>query len=107
MEQGAAVKQELPLFDARAFRRALGNFVTGVTIVTTIDAVGRPRGLTVNSFTSVSLSPPLVLACIANTAASYEVFRQSKAFAINILSEDQRSISDLFASKAEDKFDHV
>lgn len=107
MEQEAALKQEAAAFDSRAFRRALGNFVTGVTIATAIDAVGRPRGLTINSFTSVSLAPPLILICIANNAGSYEVFRQAKDFAVNILSEDQRNISDLFASKAEDKFDHV
>ncbi len=54
----------------RALRGALGMFVTGVTIITKIDADGRPRGLTANSFTSVSLDPPLVLACIARGSAS-------------------------------------
>ncbi|TXH38970.1 MAG: flavin reductase [Rhodospirillaceae bacterium] len=94
-------------FDTRAFRRALGNFVTGITIATAIDAMGRPRGLTVNSFTSVSLAPPMILVCIANSSACYEVFHHTNNFAVNILSEDQRTISDLFASKATDKFDHV
>src|SRR5438128_2836054 len=61
-------------FDLAEFRRALGAFVTGVTVVTTIQPDGSPRGFTANSFTSVSLDPPLVLVCIAKTASSYEVF---------------------------------
>jgi flavin reductase (DIM6/NTAB) family NADH-FMN oxidoreductase RutF len=93
--------------DKKALRRALGTFVTGVTIVTTTDEMGRPRGLTVNSFTSVSLDPPLVLVCIAKTSGSFDAFQRSSGFAINVLCEDQRSISDLFATKSPDKFDHV
>src|SRR3954470_12824135 len=58
------------LIDTLALRRALGTFVTGVTIVTTIDAAGEPRGITANSFTSVSLNPPLVLVCIAKHSSS-------------------------------------
>ena len=94
-------------FDIAEFRRALGAFVTGVTVVTTIQPDGSPRGFTANSFTSVSLDPPLVLVCIAKTASSYEVFSQTKHFAISVLAEDQKNVSGVFASKAADKFAQV
>jgi flavin reductase (DIM6/NTAB) family NADH-FMN oxidoreductase RutF len=91
--------------DANELRRALGCFVTGVTVITTVAADGEPRGFTANSFTSVSLDPPLVLACIARHAGSFDVFRNARAFAINILQEDQRDISATFASSSKpDKF---
>lgn len=93
--------------DAIEFRRALGSFLTGVTIVTTIDTEGLPRGFTANSFTSVSLEPPLVLVCIAKKALGHEAFSTSRGFAINILSEDQKAASGTFASKAADKFASV
>jgi flavin reductase (DIM6/NTAB) family NADH-FMN oxidoreductase RutF len=93
--------------DPRSLRRALANFVTGVTVVTTTEDGGRPRGFTANSFTSVSLSPPLVLVCIADTAASRAAFDRCAAFAINVLGEAQRPVSDIFASKAADKFARV
>ncbi|AWI55593.1 flavin reductase (plasmid) [Aquabacterium olei] len=90
--------------DPKAFRQALGNFPTGVTVVTTVDTDGTPRGLTANSFTSVSLDPALVLVCLGKTTASHPVFMEADRFAINILAEDQRDISGLFASKSPDKF---
>lgn len=90
--------------DPKAFRQALGNYPTGVTVVTTTDADGTPRGLTANSFTSVSLDPALVLVCLGKSTASHPVFMQAAHFAVNILAEDQRDISGLFASKAPDKF---
>ncbi|WP_109482756.1 flavin reductase family protein [Paraburkholderia sp. C35] len=93
--------------DIAEFRRALGAFVTGVTVVTTIQPDGSPRGFTANSFTSVSLDPPLVLVCIAKTASSYEVFSQTQHFAISVLAEDQKNVSGVFASKAADKFAQV
>ena len=93
--------------DTAEFRRALGAFVTGVTVVTTIQPDGSPRGFTANSFTSVSLDPPLVLVCIAKTASSYEVFSQTKHFAVSVLAEDQKNVSGVFASKAADKFAQV
>lgn len=96
-----------PAFDAGEFRRALGSFLTGVTIVTTIGAEGEPRGFTANSFTSVSLDPPLVLVCIAKKAMGHPVFSTSKGFAINVLSEGQKAASGVFASKAPDKFSAV
>ncbi len=93
--------------DRYELRKALGTFVTGVTVATTIDAEGRPRGLTANSFTSVSLDPPLVLVCVANTASSHAAFHGCERFAINVLSETQQEASMLFASKASDKFDRT
>ncbi|MGG1949247.1 flavin reductase family protein [Trinickia sp. NRRL B-1857] len=93
--------------DIAEFRRALGAFVTGVTVVTTIQPDGSPRGFTANSFTSVSLDPPLILVCIARTASSYEVFSQTRHFAISVLAEDQKAVSGVFASKAADKFTQV
>ena len=94
-------------FDPLELRRAFGCFVTGVTVVTAIDGDGRPRGFTANSFTSVSLDPPLVLVCIARTAGSYPLFSTAPHFAINILSEEQRPISSRFASKEADKFAQI
>ncbi|WP_342642654.1 alpha/beta fold hydrolase [Rhodoligotrophos ferricapiens] len=89
------------------YRRALGTFLTGVTIVTTIDDSGTPRGFTANSFTSVSLDPPLVLVCIGRQATTYPVFTTAKSFAINVLAEHQKPISSVFASKVADKFADV
>ncbi len=90
-----------------AFRRALGNYLTGVTVVTIMDELERPRGITANSFTSVSLDPPLVLVCIAKNADSYDAFVSAKGFTVNILADSQRSLSQLFASKSPSKFDTV
>jgi flavin reductase (DIM6/NTAB) family NADH-FMN oxidoreductase RutF len=95
------------LADPKAIRKAFGGFVTGVTVVTTVDANGVPRGLTANSFTSVSLNPPLVLVCIDEKAASHPVFKASKAFGISVLGTAQRATSNLFASKAVDKFEQT
>jgi flavin-dependent trigonelline monooxygenase, reductase component len=94
-------------FDTAEFRRALGAFVTGVTVVTTIQPDGSPRGFTANSFTSVSLDPALILVCIAKTASSYAVFSQTNQFAVSVLAEDQKPVSGVFASKAADKFAQV
>ncbi|TIO48838.1 MAG: alpha/beta fold hydrolase [Mesorhizobium sp.] len=104
-EAGSAF--DAPAFDAMEFRRALGSFLTGVTIVTTIDETGDPRGFTANSFTSVSLDPPLVLVCIAKKALGHQAFSTSRGFAINILAEAQKAASGIFASKAADKFASV
>lgn len=92
-------------FDARQLRRVLGSFVTGVTVVTTVDANGKPYGLTANSFTSVSLDPPLVLWNQSTTAPSHPIFRDAARFAVNILAEDQVDISKRFATRADNKFE--
>jgi flavin-dependent trigonelline monooxygenase, reductase component len=93
-----------PALDVKALRRALGTFVTGVTIVTTLDPAGTPKGITANSFTSVSLDPPLVLVCIGQGSSAFEAFRSCSSFAINILAEGQEALSSRFATKGADKF---
>jgi flavin reductase (DIM6/NTAB) family NADH-FMN oxidoreductase RutF/pimeloyl-ACP methyl ester carboxylesterase len=99
------LSRRLSSFEARELRTAFGSFMTGVTIVTTAGIDGTPRGFTANSFTSVSIEPPLLLICIGKSAASMDVFRQAKGFAVNILSEAQKDTSVLFASKRPDKFE--
>ena len=94
-------------FDARDFRRALGTFATGVTVVTSLTEEGEPFGFTANSFTSVSLEPPLVLVCLAKSAAGCAIFEAAGRFAINILADSQRDVSQVFASKGADKFGAV
>jgi len=93
--------------DPRELRRSLGTFATGVTIITTIDGTGEPRGFTANSFTSVSLDPPLVLVCIAKEAGSLDAFETAQSYAVNILSEKQRDLSTLFASRGENRYADV
>ena len=95
----------LSSFDNRELRSAFGSFMTGVTIVTTAGVDGQPRGFTANSFTSVSLEPPLLMICIGKQAASMDTFRNARGFAVNILSEAQKDTSVLFASKRPDKFE--
>ncbi len=90
--------------DPRDLRRAFGTFATGVTITTTADDEGVPWGFTANSFTSVSLYPPLALVCLAKTAGSFAVFEKTERFAVNILSDQQRDASVAFASQDMDKF---
>ena len=90
--------------DPRAFRNALGAFTTGVTIVTTRDSGGHDVGLTVNSFNSVSLEPPLVLWSLARNAASLPAFVDSEYFAVHILGAQQEQLSNRFAQRGADKF---
>ncbi|MEO1610810.1 MAG: flavin reductase family protein [Pseudomonadota bacterium] len=93
--------------DTRALRDAFGAFMTGVTIVTTLDEAGAPAGLTANSFTSVSLDPALLLVCVAGASRTLPAVRASKGFAVNILAEGQEALSNRFAGKAEDRFEDV
>lgn len=81
------------------FRKVAGCFATGVTVVTTQDREGVPYGLTVNSFTSVSLDPPLVLVCLDNGLTGLDIFLESRRFAVNILTNAQQDISNHFASR--------
>lgn len=90
--------------DQREFRDALGAFATGVTVVTARDASGSPVGVTANSFSSVSLDPPLVLWSIARSSSSFDAFNAAKYFAIHILHSEQEDISNRFASRGDDKF---
>ncbi|MFA7429586.1 MAG: flavin reductase family protein [Rhodospirillaceae bacterium] len=100
----AAVMEAL---DLRAFRTALGGFATGVGVVTARDTGGRPVGMTINSFSSVSLDPPLVLWSIGRTSPSFAVFTTAKHWAVNVLAEDQEALSNTFARPAPDKFEGV
>ncbi len=84
-------------FDSRAFRDALGCFATGVCVAATRDRTGAPVGVTVNSFTSVSLDPPLVLFCLDRAAESLQAFLDSESFTVTMLAEDQREVSSNFA----------
>jgi flavin reductase (DIM6/NTAB) family NADH-FMN oxidoreductase RutF len=102
---GNGKRTDLPSVDALSFRKAAGCFLTGVTIVTTLDEYGVPKGVTANSFTSVSLDPPLVLVCIGKQSRSFPAFERASGFAVNILASQQREISNTFASsKVVNKF---
>jgi flavin reductase (DIM6/NTAB) family NADH-FMN oxidoreductase RutF len=90
--------------DARALRDALGCFATGVTVVTCLKSDGKPAGLTVNSFTSVSLEPPLLLVCLHKMAASAPALTEASHFAINVLQTGQQPASIRFATRDEDRF---
>ena len=90
--------------DSKLFRAVCGHFVTGVTVVTTTAPDLQPVGLTINSFTSVSLAPPLVLFCLDLRSGVREVLRHSRYFAVNILAEDQENISRAFATRAGPRF---
>jgi flavin reductase (DIM6/NTAB) family NADH-FMN oxidoreductase RutF len=96
---------EGPPVDARALRQALGMFLTGVTIVTTVDENGASRGITANSFTSVSLDPPMILFCVDRAAASCDAFTASRGFAVHILGHEQQELASLFATRSPAKFD--
>lgn len=89
------------------YRRALSQFATGVTIVTTRAADGRPAGLTVNSFNSVSLEPPLVLWSLALKASSLEAFRACRYYAVNVLAAGQLEAAKTFADPKADRFGAV
>lgn len=104
-ERGSAVTESRDI-DPRQLRDALGHFATGVTVVTTRTPDGRDEAITVNSFASVSLDPPLVLWSIDRGARSFEAFTHCDHFAIHVLGAGQQPISNRFASKdLEEKFD--
>ena len=90
--------------DPRTLRDALGCFATGVTVVTCLTPDGSPAGLTVNSFTSVSLEPPLLLVCLHKKAASAGAFTSAECFAINVLQTGQQPASIRFSTRDEDRF---
>jgi flavin reductase (DIM6/NTAB) family NADH-FMN oxidoreductase RutF/DNA-binding IclR family transcriptional regulator len=93
--------------DSRELRNVFGSFVTGVTVITTLDTDGRPYGLTANSFSSVSLDPPLILWSQSLVSPSYPVFRDAERFAVSILSQHQTDLSSRFAKSSGDKFSGV
>lgn len=93
--------------DSFEFRQLCGRFATGIAIVTTTDASGKPAGMTVNSFTSVSLEPPLVLVAIDRAASMHAALEGASGWAINILEAHQETLSRRFASGLADRFEGV
>jgi len=91
--------------EPRSLRQLLGQYATGITVVTALDVNQRKIGMTANSFTSVSLDPPLILWNIAKSATHFEDFKQAEYFSINILNEDQYLESKHFSKSADDKFE--
>jgi flavin reductase ActVB len=89
---------------AEDFKEAMARFPSGVTIVTTIDDNGRPWGFTATAFSSLSLSPPLVLACLAGKAECMRAFTKASCFAVNILRPQHKDLAIRFATKCIDKF---
>jgi flavin reductase (DIM6/NTAB) family NADH-FMN oxidoreductase RutF len=96
-----------PAFDSRAFRRCLSSFPTGVTVITTGCPDGEKAGVTVNSFASVSLEPPLILWSLASKAGSRHLFERHSHFVVNILADEQQALSDQFARAFTDKWHGV
>jgi len=94
-------------FDPSDLRRALGQYATGVTVVTTEDAGGRRWAMTANSFTSVSINPPLVLWAATKTSPSLPAFRDASHFAVNVLASDQHHLSRQFSTSGAEKFEGV
>jgi flavin reductase (DIM6/NTAB) family NADH-FMN oxidoreductase RutF len=93
--------------DASEFRIACGHFATGVAIVTTLNRAGERHGFTANSFTSVSLEPPLVLVCVDKTISSHPPMTEAKGYIFNILTDQQEELARRFATPDIDKFEGV
>ncbi len=87
------------------FRRACGRFATGVAVAAAIDPEGAPHGITINSFSSVSLDPPLILICLGHAVAAIEVFRRARHFGLSVLRDDQQHLSERFARRVDNHFD--
>ncbi len=94
-------------FDAQTLRRAFGSFMTGVTVVTARSDSGELAGFTANSFTSVSIDPPLLLVCPGNHLSSFGLFNTVRHFGVSILAEGQEAVSNEFASSVDDRFDNT
>ena len=95
-----------PSFDAARFRQVLGHFCSGITIVTAVHD-GVPAGMTAQSFTSLSLDPPLVLFCPAKSSASWPKIRAAGSFCVNVLDQEQEAVSRTFATSGIDKFEGI
>jgi flavin reductase (DIM6/NTAB) family NADH-FMN oxidoreductase RutF len=104
MSSKASAAGDTGLVDPALYRRTCAQFATGTTVVTTRDSEGHPHGLTVNSFSSVSLDPPLVLVSIDLRNAILGHFISSEWFAINVLAEEQEELSRRFSSPSENRF---
>lgn len=88
-----------------SFKQAMGRFPSGVTIVTTVDDSGNKSGFTASAFSSLSLSPPLILVCLACNADCFDTFNKQHKFAVNIIGDDHQALAFKFATKGCDKFD--
>ena len=104
MSQPASAPPSPAEIDSRALRQALGQFATGIAVVTAIDPHGQPVGLTVNSFAAVSLAPALVLWCLDNRSHNLTAFQAASHHAINILAREQEDLSTRFATWPVDRF---
>lgn len=93
--------------DPTDLRRCLASFVTGVTVMTVLDEDGKPVGLTANSFSSLSLDPPLIVWSLRMTSSCMPIYQKAERFAVNILAQDQVDISNRFAKSAPDRFNGV
>ncbi len=93
--------------DPFQFRQLCGRFATGIAVVTSQDATGAPAGMTVNSFTSVSLAPPLVLVAIDRAASMHAALVQAERWTVNILDAQQEALSRRFASGMTDRFEGI
>ena len=93
--------------DMTDYRKTLGNFMTGVTLVSTFHTDDTPSGVTAKSFTSVSLDAAIILVCICKQGRAHHAFAQSDRFTVNILAADQRDMANLFASQQENRFQTV
>src|SRR5712692_3461829 len=98
---------QLSSIDKQHFCRVCGKFASGITISTVLDAAGRAQGMTANSFTSVSLVPPLLLICVDHRSKLLECFRERNHFGINVLHQSQRYLSERFAGRGYDRFEGV
>ena len=99
-----ALETGAPNVDPRSLRQALGCFATGVAVITTLGDWDAPVGLTVNSFSSVSLDPPLILWSLSHNAPSFGAFQRHDGFAVNIMSADAKDLVERFARPSPDKF---
>ncbi len=93
--------------DQPTFRDALGRFATGIVVVTGVMPDGNPTGITVNSFSSLSLDPPLVLFCIGKQTEKLKAFSEGNNFVVNVLAADQMDVSNIFAKSQGDSFSQV
>jgi flavin reductase (DIM6/NTAB) family NADH-FMN oxidoreductase RutF len=92
------------MIDSDLFRAVLGRFASGITVITATAPDGTPHGMTVSAFASVSLDPPLILACIAHDATIAPLLSQATSFAVNVLSDTQEALSRRFAGRMNDRF---
>jgi flavin reductase (DIM6/NTAB) family NADH-FMN oxidoreductase RutF len=92
------------MIDHDLFRAVMGRFASGITVITAVDTNGTPHGMTVSAFSSLSLEPPLVLACVANNATMAPLLESCTTFAVNVLSDTQEALSRRFSGSVDDRF---